>query len=79
MPEGIKFMTEGIYIEIEKLKKIVSTADFKPMTEGVEIQVEFEENGNSTNFVFRVVHLTEEYCQRQEKMSFMNGWGSVFD
>ena len=79
MPDGNKFITEGVYIEIEWFKKIFSTADFKPMTEGVEIQAEFEENGDKTNFVFRVVHPTEEYCQQQEKMGFMNGWGSVFD
>ena len=79
MPDGSKFITEGVYIEIEKFRKIYSTADFKPMTEGVEIQAVFEANGNRTNFVFSVVHPTEEYCQQQEKMGFMNGWGSVFD
>lgn len=79
MPDGSKFISEGVYIEIEKFKKIYSTADFKPMTEGVEIQAVFEENGNKTNFVFSVVHPTEEYCQQQEKMGFMNGWGSVFN
>ncbi len=79
MPNGKKFITEGVYILIEEFKKIVSTADFKPMTEGVEIQALFEENGDQTNFVFNVVHPTEEYCQQQEKMGFMNGWGSVFD
>ena len=79
MPDGSKFITEGVYIEIEEFRKIYSTADFKPMTEGVEIRAVFEESGNKTNFVFSVVHPTEEYCQQQEKMGFMNGWGSVFD
>jgi uncharacterized protein YndB with AHSA1/START domain len=79
MPDGREFITEGVYIEIGELKKIHSTADFKPMTEGVEIIAQFEADGDKTNFVFSVVHPTVEYCQQQEKMGLMNGWGSVFD
>ena len=79
MPDGNEFVTEGVYAVIEELEKIFSSADFKPMTEGVEIQALFEENGDKTNFTFNVVHPTEEYCKQQESMGFMNGWGSVFD
>src|SRR6266550_6971958 len=35
MPDGNLFISEGTYLEIEQHKKIVTTADFKPMTEGV--------------------------------------------
>ncbi|WP_299437137.1 SRPBCC domain-containing protein [uncultured Aquimarina sp.] len=79
MPDGSEFIADGIYTEIVELKKIISSANFKPMTEGVEIQALFEEDGDQTKFTFNVVHPTEEYCQQQEKMGFMNGWGSVFD
>ncbi|MFY0599456.1 MAG: SRPBCC domain-containing protein [Cyclobacteriaceae bacterium] len=79
MPNGNEFISDGVYTEIVELKKIVSSANFKPMTEGVEIQAIFEENGDKTNFTFNVVHSTEEYCQQQEKMGIYNGWGSVFD
>lgn len=79
MPNGSEFIADGIYSAIVELEKIISSANFKPMTEGVEIQAYFEENGDKTNFTFSVVHPTEEYCQQQEKMGFMNGWGSVFD
>ena len=79
MPDGNEFIADGIYTEIIELQKIFSSANFKPMTEGVEIQALFEEDGDQTNFTFNVVHPTEEYCQQQEKMGFMNGWGSVFD
>jgi uncharacterized protein YndB with AHSA1/START domain len=79
MPDGNEFTSEGQYLEIVEFKKIITTADFKPMTEGVELQVFFEEDGDKTNFTFSVVHPTEEYCKRQEKMGFYNGWGSVFD
>ena len=78
MPDGREFITEGIYSEIEEFAKIISSADFKPMTEGVEIQALFEEDGEQTLFVFNVVHSSEEYCKQQEKMGFYNGWGSVF-
>lgn len=79
MPDGNEFITEGVYTEIVKLERIISSADFKPMTEGVEIQALFEANGNQTNFTFNCVHATEEYCKQQEEMGFYNGWGSVFD
>ena len=79
MPDGSLFISEGKYLEIEPYKKIVTTADFKPMTEGVEMHVEFEEDGDKTNFTFSVVHATKEYCKQQEKMGFYNGWGSAFN
>jgi uncharacterized protein YndB with AHSA1/START domain len=79
MPDGNLFISEGKYLEIEPYKKIVTTADFKPMTEGVEMHIEFESDGDKTNFTFSVVHATEEYCKQQEKMGFYNGWGSAFN
>ncbi|MGB5386048.1 MAG: SRPBCC domain-containing protein [Eudoraea sp.] len=79
MPDGNDFVTEGVYSEIVELVKIISSADFKPMTEGVEIQALFEAKEDKTNFTFKVVHPTAEYCKQQEKMGFYNGWGSTFD
>ena len=79
MPDGNEFISEGEYSEIEEFKKIVTSANFRPMTEGVELHVLFEENGDKTNFTFSVIHPTQEYCKQQEKMGFYNGWGSAFD
>ncbi|NAY92297.1 activator of HSP90 ATPase [Muricauda sp. JGD-17] len=79
MPNGQEFIAEGEYLEIEEHKRIVSLANFKPMTEGVEIQAFFKANGDKTDFTFNVVHPTEAYKIQQEKMGIMNGWGSVFD
>ena len=79
MPDGNMFISEGTYLEIEPYKRIVTTADFKPMTQGVEMHVEFEEDGEKTIFTFSVVHATEEYCKQQEKMGFYNGWGSALN
>ena len=79
MPNGGEFITEGIYSQIVEYEKIVSSADFKPMTEGVEIQALFEADGDKTKFTFNVVHPTEAYCKQQEQMGFYNGWSSTFD
>ncbi len=79
MPNGGEFITEGVYSEIVEFKKIVSSADFKPMTEGVELHVRFEESGTQTKFTFKVIHETAAYCKQQEEMGFYNGWGSTFD
>ena len=78
-PDGKEFITEGIYSEIVEPTKIVTSADFKPMTEGVVLEALFEEDGDQTKFTFNVIHTTEEYCRQQEKMGFYNGWGSVFN
>ena len=77
MPNGSEFISEGTYSEIIKFEKIVTSANFRPMTEGVEIRALFEKDGDKTNFVFSVVHPTEEYKLQQEKMGFYNGWGST--
>lgn len=79
MPDGKEFITEGVYSEIVEFEKIISSADFKPMTEGVEIQAFFKADGDKTLFTFNVVHDTEEYCRQQEEMGFYNGWASVFN
>ncbi|MEP1096993.1 MAG: SRPBCC domain-containing protein [Cyclobacteriaceae bacterium] len=78
MPDGNEFIADGIYSEIVEPERICSSANFKPMTEGVEIQALFEEDGDQTKFTFNVIHPTEAYCKQQEQMGILNGWGSVF-
>ena len=79
MPDGNEFISEGKYVKIKVLDAIESSANFKPMTEGVTIVAIFIDANENTDFVFKVIHPTEEYCKQQEEMGFMNGWGSVFD
>lgn len=79
MPDGKEFVSEGVYSEIVLLQKICSSANFRPMTEGVEIQALFEAEGDQTKFIFNCIHPTEAYCKEQEKMGFYQGWASVFD
>ena len=79
MPDGSEFIAEGRYSEIEEPTKIINSADFRPMTEGVIMESHFREDGDQTHFIFNVIHKTEEYCRQQEEMGFYNGWGSVFE
>ncbi|MEX0288003.1 MAG: SRPBCC domain-containing protein [Flavobacteriaceae bacterium] len=79
MPDGKEFIGEGVYSEILTFQKIVTSANFRPMTEGVELQILLEETEEGTLFTFHVVHETEAYCQQQKAMGFYNGWGSTFD
>ena len=79
MPNGSEFISQGIYKEIIEQEKIVTSADFKPMTENVELVALFEAVGELTKFTFKVIHPTEEYKIQQEKMGIYNGWGSAFE
>ncbi|WP_299588460.1 SRPBCC domain-containing protein [Mucilaginibacter sp.] len=79
MPDGNEFLSFGVYSVIVEPQKVFSSANFIPMTEGVEIQALFEENGNQTQFTFHVIHPTKACRDQQEQMGIYNGWGSVFD
>jgi len=79
MPDGNEFLSEGTYKEIVEFERIITSADFKPMTQGVELQMLFEGQGEETKFTFRVIHSSEAYRIEQEKMGIYNGWGSVFE
>lgn len=77
MPNGGEFSADGIYLQIVPKERIHSTANFRPMTEGVETLVLLEEKDGKTAFTFHCIHPTAEYCQQQKEMGFYNGWGSV--
>ena len=79
MPKGGDFIAEGEYSEINPPHKIVTSGNFRPMTEGVIMEIHLKENDEQTDFTFLVIHPTEEYKLQQEKMGIYNGWGSVFD
>ena len=75
MPNGQEFIAEGEYTDIVELEKIISSANFRPMTEGVEIQSLFKANGDKTEFTFNVVHPTEEY---KSKWILHNLWQTSY-
>ena len=79
MPDGKEFISYGTYSQIDAPELLETSANFIPMTEGVTLVASFSEAGDKTDFVFKVIHPTEEYCKQQEEMGFYNGWGSVFE
>lgn len=79
MPDGREFLSFGKYSRIEVPQLIETSANFIPMTEGVTLVATFIDVGEQTEFIFKVIHPTEEYCKQQEDMGIYNGWGSVFD
>ena len=79
MPDGNEFISEGVYSEIDPPNKLVTSANFRPMTEGVQLEVLLEAEGDTTHFTFNVIHPTAEYREQQEKMGIYNGWGGAFD
>lgn len=79
MPNGGEFIAEGEYVEILAPNKLITSANFRPMTEGVVLEIHLKAEGAVTHFTFNVIHPTEEYCKQQEAMGFYNGWGSTFD
>lgn len=79
MPNGMQMVSEGQFIEIVKHDKVITTANFRPMTENVEMHALFAADGDSTNLTFHIVHETEAYAKQQEEMGFKNGWGSTFN
>ena len=79
MPNGKDFISEGVYAEIEDYKRIYTSANFKPMTEGIEMDIRFESKNGATEFIFSCIHPTEEYCKQQEEMGAYKGWGAAFD
>jgi uncharacterized protein YndB with AHSA1/START domain len=79
MPDGNEFISYGTFSKIEKPEFIETSANFIPMTEGVTIVATFLDRKDKTDFIFKVIHPTEEYCKQQKDMGFFNGWGKVFD
>ncbi len=79
MPGGGEFVSEGIYAEIIEPEKIVTSAAFKPMTEGVIMTIILKEDDDKTHMTFSILHPTQEYAKAQEQMGFFDGWGSVFE
>ncbi|MEM7185818.1 MAG: SRPBCC domain-containing protein [Bacteroidota bacterium] len=79
MPDGNAFVSEGVYTEIVPPHRLVTTANFRPMTEGVTLEIELASSEEGTAFTFHVIHPTVAYKEQQEKMGIYNGWGGAFD
>ncbi len=79
MPDGNDFIANGEYLQIVDMELIETTANFKPMTAGVTLVILLKDQGDDTEFTFKVIHPTVAYRKQQEEMGIYNGWGSTFD
>ena len=78
MPNGSHFVSEGKYISISPCKKIITSANFKPVTTGIELHINFEKIQEQTKLTVKAVHPTEAYCQQQKDLGFHAGWKAAF-
>ncbi|MDE0114870.1 MAG: VOC family protein [Albidovulum sp.] len=84
-PNGEKFNNNGVYLEIEPQKRLVSTDAFLrgwiPGERAFMVAESlFEETANrKTRFTFRALHWNEEALEEHCQMGFHEGWGKVVD
>ncbi|WP_341675492.1 SRPBCC family protein [Niveibacterium sp. SC-1] len=84
-PDGQEFPNRGVYLEVEKNRRLVFTDAYteawlpsaKPFMTGV---ISFdEEPGSKTRYTARVLHWNAEDCKAHEAMGFHEGWGKATD
>ena len=73
MPDGSEFIGEGVYSAIVALQKIFSSANFIPMTEGVEIQALFEEKMEIKPILLLTLFILRKNIAATRK------WASIMD
>jgi uncharacterized protein YndB with AHSA1/START domain len=79
-PEGQEFPNTGIFLAVEKNKKLVTTDAVNPETFAPQgpfmiAQVDFEDLGNgTTKYRATARHWTEETKKQHEQMGFEPGW-----
>ncbi len=79
MADGHTFVSDGTYSDIEPPTKLVTSADFQPMTIGVVLEVLFQKNRENTDLKFSVLHPTRAYRKQQEGTGFYKGWEAALD
>lgn len=83
-PDGTEMPNRGVYLEVEKNRKLVSTDAYteawvpsaKPF---MTLVLTFEDLGGRTRYTARARHWTKEDCEAHEKMGFHQGWGIATD
>ena len=84
-PEGEKFNSVGVYLEIEHQRMLKSTDAFLPGWIPSErafmvSEARFEEaSGGCTEFTYRAMHWNESALKEHEQMQFHAGWRKVVD
>lgn len=84
-PDGERFETMGLFLEVEPMRRLVSTDAFRPgwMPSDRAFMVAetlFEDVGDDrTAYTARAMHWDETALREHEAMGFREGWGKAID
>ena len=83
-PEGQDFPNHGVYLEVVKNKRLVTTDAYVKAWEPSEkpfmtLTLTFEPEGGKTRYTARAQHWTVADREAHEKMGFHEGWGQCAD
>lgn len=80
-PDGNEFPNRGVYLEVVKNERLVSTDAFVEAWEPSEkpfmvLELSFENMGSKTKYTARVRHWSVADREAHEKMGFHEGWAT---
>jgi uncharacterized protein YndB with AHSA1/START domain len=83
-PDGIDYPNRGVYLEVEKNKRLVFTDAYTTAWEPSEkpfmtVILTFEDLGGKTKYTALVRQWTVADREEHEKMGFHTGWGQCTD
>jgi uncharacterized protein YndB with AHSA1/START domain len=83
-PEGQEFPNRGVYLEVVRNERLVSTDAYTRAWEPSEkpfmtLILNFEDVGGKTRYTALVRHWTAADREEHEKMGFHEGWGKATD
>lgn len=82
-PDGERNALEGVFLEVVRNRKIVSTdafsAGWQPQGPFMVSITRFEPEDGGTRYTATARHWTEAACKQHEDMGFVKGWGAVAD
>lgn len=84
-PDGESFPQAGVYLEVDPMRRLVSTDAFRagwvPSDRPYMVtEVLLADAGEGrTQFLWRALHWTEETLKEHEAMGFEAGWGAATD
>ena len=84
-PDGKSFENAGVFLEVEPLRRLVSSDAFRPgwTASGRAFMVAetlFEDAGDGrTRYIARAMHWDRETLEEHERMGFHEGWGKCVD
>lgn len=88
-PDKAEYPCDGIFKEIVPVERIVTTDEFgeemlkgqpaDAFPRGMVVTALFEDLGDRTRLIIRIMHQSVEDRIKHEKMGVVGGWGSSFD